>query len=168
MGNPVLVGLAVSSHDVISLATSTFDNVSVTAGSLPAGWTAQDIGSTGMRGSATSSAGTFTVRGAGADIWGTADAFQYAYRSLTGDGSITARVASISGTEAWAKGGVMIRQSLTSGSAIDGRSTATPKGTWRSGARGATPRGASSTPRTRPAGRYRTRCSPRSRAGPTG
>ena len=40
------------------------------------------------------------------------------------------------------------------------RSTATPTGTWRSGARAATPPAASSTPRTRPAGRSRRRCWP--------
>ena len=51
--------------------------------------------------------------GAGADVWGTADAFHYAYRTLDGDGTIVARVASIQNVNAWTKAGVMIRNSLS-------------------------------------------------------
>src|SRR3712207_4595055 len=80
----VLVGLAVTSHDNARLATATFDNVSVTT-ALPPGWHSRDIGSVGLAGSANESGGTFTVKGAGADIWGTADGFHYAYRMVTGD-----------------------------------------------------------------------------------
>ena len=39
-------------------------------GGLPAPWQNQDVGSTGLAGSASFSSGTFSVRGAGADIWG--------------------------------------------------------------------------------------------------
>ena len=111
----VLVGLATSSHTTSFAATGTFDDVSVTAGTtppadpLPSGWSSRDIGAVGKAGSAAESGGTFTVRGAGADVWGTSDAFHYAYRTLSGDGTIVARVASSSGTEAWTKVGVMIR-----------------------------------------------------------
>ena len=60
---------------------------------------------------------TYSLTGAGADIWGTADQFQYAYKMLNGDGSMVARVASVgTGTSEWSKGGVMIRQSLAAGS----------------------------------------------------
>jgi hypothetical protein len=55
--------------------------------------------------------------GQGADIWGTADAFHYAYRSVTGDATIIARVASVQNVNAWAKAGVMIRETLDAGSA---------------------------------------------------
>ena len=108
----ILVGLAVSSHET-ALATGTFDGVSVTtpSGPLPIGWQAQDVGSVGSAGSAIESGGTFTVKGAGADVWGTADAFHYAYRSLTGDGTIVARVAAVNGQQAWTKVGVMVRAS---------------------------------------------------------
>jgi concanavalin A-like lectin/glucanase superfamily protein/Ig-like domain-containing protein len=61
--------------------------------------------------------GVYEVTGNGNDIWGTADAFQYHYTELIGDGSMVARVTSIGeGSNAWAKGGVMIRQSLDAGS----------------------------------------------------
>jgi phosphatidylserine/phosphatidylglycerophosphate/cardiolipin synthase-like enzyme len=89
----------------------------VAASSLPSGWQGQDIGAVGRTGSASASGGTFTLRGAGEDVWGTADAFHYAYRTLAGDGTITARVASASGSEAWTKVGVMIRGSVSAGSA---------------------------------------------------
>ena len=60
--------------------------------------------------------GTFTITGSGTDIWGNADEFHYAYKTLTGPGSIVARVQSVSNTNTWAKAGVMIRQSLEPGS----------------------------------------------------
>ncbi len=114
----VLVGLAVTSHDTTTLATGTFDRVSISSGAgLPSGWSASDVGSVGVAGVATASGGSFTVRGAGADIWGNQDAFAYVWRTLAGDGRITARVASLSGTDDWTKAGVMVRQTLDPGSA---------------------------------------------------
>jgi regulation of enolase protein 1 (concanavalin A-like superfamily) len=82
------------------------------AQSLPPGWTNADIGSVGASGSASGSGTTFTLHGAGADIWGTADGFHYVYQPLTGDGAIVARVASLDHTHDWAKAGVMMRESL--------------------------------------------------------
>jgi len=82
-------------------------------GSLPSPWQSRDIGSVGLAGSAAYSGGTFTVKGSGADIWGTLDEFQYVYQSLNGDGTITARVASVQNTDPWAKAGVMIREGLS-------------------------------------------------------
>jgi hypothetical protein len=85
---------------------------------LPAPWASRDIGAVGATGSATftSSTGTFTVKGAGADVWGTADAFHYVYRPVSGNGSIIARVATVENVNAWTKAGVMIRETLTAGS----------------------------------------------------
>jgi len=80
----------------------------------PAGWTSQDIGNVGTRGSAQYSEDvtTWVVRGSGSDIFGVEDSFQYICRRLQGDGSIIAKVESIGKTDPWAKGGVMIRESL--------------------------------------------------------
>ena len=61
--------------------------------------------------------GTFTMTGSGADITGTADEFHYAYKSLTGPGTIIARVDSVVNTHNWAKAGVMIRETLDPNSA---------------------------------------------------
>ncbi|MHC4520923.1 MAG: DUF1349 domain-containing protein, partial [Planctomycetota bacterium] len=55
--------------------------------------------------------GSILMNGIGNDIWGTGDQFRFAYRTLTGDGSMTARVDAIDGSpDGWVKGGVMIRQ----------------------------------------------------------
>ena len=116
MSGPVLAGLAVTSHDNTTLATAAFDRVSVSeASGLPAGWQNEDIGQVGRAGSASGSDGVFTVRGAGADIWGTTDAFHFVHGTHVGDDDIVARVVSVDNTYRWAKAGVMIRK----GEAID-------------------------------------------------
>jgi len=56
--------------------------------------------------------GTYAMGAGGEDIWDVADEFRYAYKTLSGDGSITARVVSIEDTHEWAKAGVMIRDTL--------------------------------------------------------
>jgi len=61
--------------------------------------------------------GTYTMTGSGADIWGTSDQFHFAFKSLTGAGSIVARVDSVENTNGWAKAGVMIRETLDADSA---------------------------------------------------
>jgi len=112
-----LFGLAVTSHDVTELASGRFDNVSISSGQgLPAGWSSGDVGAVGLSGSSAVAAGTFTLKGAGEDVWGTADALQFAHTTMDGDFDIVARVASVSGTEAWTKVGVMIRSTLQAGS----------------------------------------------------
>jgi len=67
-----------------------------------------------------SPAGTYTMTGSGTDIWGTADEFQYAFKMLTGVGTIQARVLSVDNTDPWAKAGVMIRDTLEPGSKFAG------------------------------------------------
>ncbi len=61
-------------------------------------------------------AGVITMTGAGHDIWDNADDCRYAYKSLTGNGSILVKVESLVNTNAWAKAGVMVRQGLDAGS----------------------------------------------------
>ncbi len=62
--------------------------------------------------------GTIVMNGIGADIWGTADEFRYVHKSLRGDGAMIARVDSLADSDVWAKGGVMIRETLDPGSAF--------------------------------------------------
>jgi hypothetical protein len=88
------------------------NSAAVTIRSLPAPWVNADVGAVGLAGSANYASGTFSVRGSGTDIWGTADAMHFAYQPLSGNGQIVARVASIQNTDAFAKAGVMIRESL--------------------------------------------------------
>ena len=60
--------------------------------------------------------GTYTITATGADIAGTSDQFHYAFKILTGVGSIEAQVLSVGDTDPWAKAGVMIRETLDAGS----------------------------------------------------
>jgi hypothetical protein len=60
--------------------------------------------------------GTYTMTATGADIWDDADEFHYAYKTLTGTGTIVAKVLSVDNTNPWAKAGVMIRETLDAGS----------------------------------------------------
>ena len=69
----------------------------------------QDLGSPSPAGSYSETSGTYTVNGGGTDINGTSDKFQFVYKSLTGDGSIIARVINVEDTDSWAKAGVMFR-----------------------------------------------------------
>jgi hypothetical protein len=76
-----------------------------------------------------SPAGTYTMTASGADIWNNADLrrplsllhyhdeFRYAYMQLSGDYAIAVKVESITNTNAYAKAGVMIRDSLDANSA---------------------------------------------------
>jgi regulation of enolase protein 1 (concanavalin A-like superfamily) len=102
-----LVGFAVTSHADGALAMAKFSNVH--AGALTP-FTSSRINTT--LGSATTDYTNYTLKGAGADIWGTADGLMYVFQILTGDGTITARVRSIQNVHAWSKAGVMIRESL--------------------------------------------------------
>lgn len=90
--------------------------VITTSGSLPTPWQAADVGSVVLTGTSSYSSATFTLEGAGADIWGAADAFHYVYQTLPGDGYIQARIATLENVNIWTKCGVMIRETLGAGS----------------------------------------------------
>jgi len=60
--------------------------------------------------------GGVLMNGIGADIWDSSDQFRFAYKTLAGNGAMIARVESIANSHAWAKGGVMIRQTIEPGS----------------------------------------------------
>ena len=105
---------AVGTLATVKAANATFSGTAQ-VGVVPAPWSNTDIGSTGVTGLGyTQGAAPFTIEGSGSDIWGTADAFHFVYQTLSGDGSITARVASQQNTNGAAKSGVMIRNSLSS------------------------------------------------------
>ena len=125
MTGSVLVGLFDTGHNIGQVSTAAFDGVQVTGvtpppppGPLPSPWLDSDVGSPALAGSGGYTGGVFSVTGAGADIWGTTDQFNYVYQPLSGNGNgtIVARLTSESGTSASAKAGVMIKQSTTSGS----------------------------------------------------
>jgi hypothetical protein len=115
-------GVAVTSHDTTQLNTAHVEGLSL----LPASWTSGDIGSPGLPGGAVEQfddpqtvQDSFTVQGAGADIWGVADAFQFVYQVETSfAATVQARVVSEQPTDPYAKVGVMIRDGLAPGAAF--------------------------------------------------
>jgi outer membrane protein assembly factor BamB len=118
-----VAGMSVNSGSTGTLATDTFDNVTLTPSATPppslcpSGWTCQDIGNpTPMAGSQFVVDPSWTVQAGGSDIWGTYDAFRLLSQPLPGDGTISVRVDSQSNSSSWAKAGVMIRATNDPGS----------------------------------------------------
>jgi len=101
--------------------SGTLASVSATAGAISgaatmsvisAPWISADIDTPALTGTAyDSDGGIFTLSASGSGISGSEDQFHYAYRSLCGDGVITARVATQQDTADGAQAGVMIRAS---------------------------------------------------------
>jgi hypothetical protein len=132
-------GVDFSSHtDLTTNGSATFAGpVGVFAGH-------QDVGTSGdpsVAGSASFNAGTYTVTGSGSDVWDVSDHMQILYQTLSGDGSIIARVASTQGGDrTFGKAGVVFRDSLATGAANafmlqfpnDGGRASWPTFQWRS------------------------------------
>jgi hypothetical protein len=78
-------------------------------GGMPIGWSCGPLGAVGATGSCAYAGGVFTIRGSGADIWGTADELQFAGMFVDGNSSITARVRSVENVNQWTKVGIMLR-----------------------------------------------------------
>jgi PKD repeat protein/regulation of enolase protein 1 (concanavalin A-like superfamily) len=117
MASAVFGGLAVTSHSDGVLSSALFDQVvgiaGVTApsvGPLPVPWASIDIGSIILTGGSSHTGGVFTVSGSGEGIWNTDDAFRFVRRSWTGDVEIVTRLTRMQDTAAWAKAGIMVRQ----------------------------------------------------------
>jgi hypothetical protein len=81
------------------------------AAAIPAPWTSEDVGLVGIAGGAGQTPGTYQVRGSGADIWGTVDAFHLLHRPVKGDVEIVARLVSQEYVHTDAKAGLMLRES---------------------------------------------------------
>ena len=96
-------GLAVTAHNNSTLSTATFGNFTLTAGTsttttttttTPVTFSDLDIGAPGKAGSASSNGGVFTVSGGGADIYGSADQFNFDSASVTGNATLVTQVDS--------------------------------------------------------------------------
>jgi hypothetical protein len=118
LGQTLLAGFGITSHNQGAGSAVNLDSVSVTSGEFPPpgfqcpqGWSCGDIGAATPAGNQTLTSGSWTIQGGGPDIWGTADAFHFVWQSLPGDGSVSTAVTSLSASDPNAKAGVMIRGS---------------------------------------------------------
>jgi len=110
--------------------------------SLPPGWVSRDVGiarqwngdagDVGFAGSISLSGSTYSITASGNDIGGTADSFQYAYRGVSGDCTVIARVAGVQGSDGWTKAGLMVRETLQFDSANALAALTTQNGTYSS------------------------------------
>ncbi len=80
-------------------------------------WADADVGAPGAMGGVSFANNTLTVSGSGADVGESDDQFNFVYQPLTGNGTIVAKVLTQGNTNASAKAGVMIRNSLDPASA---------------------------------------------------
>jgi len=121
LGPSYLVGLAVSSDDGAQLDQATIDDVITGSAAppppppvaCPGPWSCGDVGSPALAGSQSyvPAAASWSIVAGGTDITGTSDQFHFVWRTLAGDGSLSARVATQSNSSSNAKAGVMLRVS---------------------------------------------------------
>jgi RHS repeat-associated protein len=109
---PILVSVAPSMNDSNSVTYV------VTSQPVPAPWLDQDIGEVGLAGSATYASGTFTVNAAGNNGIddGTSDQMHFVYQSFSGDGTLVARVVTLTGNSS-PQAGIVVRETLDVNSA---------------------------------------------------
>jgi len=103
--------------------TITFIAILITVGvvksqQLPANWHQITIGQTQQSGSSTFSNDIFTISGSGSDIWNNSEEYHYAYTNVADSIEIIAKIENIENTHDWAKAGIMIKQNLSTSSAL--------------------------------------------------
>jgi len=107
----LLAGLTVSGQIEGTLATASFDNVSVTPGPTPA-LLGRTVGFTGTQGTDTQSNGVFALTGSADGINGTHDDCYFVSAPVTGDFTFTARVLSRQSSAASPQAGVLVRENI--------------------------------------------------------
>ena len=105
-----------TNFDDVTATTSTPINVLAEA-ALPIPWVQADLNVAGLAGLSSYDAnGMLATCGSGNDIQGAMDSFQFAYRSMQGNGQLTARMRNMDLTGPFGgKAGLMIRESAQPG-----------------------------------------------------
>jgi outer membrane protein assembly factor BamB len=118
----VLAGIAASSGAGGTVGKAGFAQVAVGAPGVPPalppqtspcpdGWSCGAIGNPLLRGGQLVNGSAWTVQGSGVDIWSYSDQFHFNWRTLVGDGSVSAHIISQTSGDPYAKAGVMLRGS---------------------------------------------------------
>jgi TolB protein len=82
------------------------------SGNLGVFTTAGDVGGPALKGSSTFSGGEYKLTGAGANIWAKQDQFQFLWREMPGNFTVTATMKFLGTGADHRKAGIMVRQSL--------------------------------------------------------
>jgi hypothetical protein len=109
-----LYSYAVAASNVAGASADTLES-GASAG-VPGPWMQQDIGAVKVPGFTLFDGRTFTLEGAGTDVGGADDQFQFAYIPMTGDGTIIARFVPQVPSQ-FAKMGLMMRENIAADSA---------------------------------------------------
>lgn len=114
-----MVGLAVSSHAVQAVNTVLFSDVVVERlpmrgvnPNLGVFTNSGDVGGPALPGATEFANGLYRMTGAGANIWDRRDQFQYAWKELSGNFSVTTTMKFLGEGAEHRKAGIMVRQSL--------------------------------------------------------
>lgn len=102
-------------HWLLACLTVLVASPALAQSSLPAPWSAADVGSPSLTGSTTYGNGPFTVNGGGMGISGRNDQFHFLYQQLNGDTMLIARIEGLTAADPESKVGVMFRESLGAG-----------------------------------------------------
>ena len=127
MPNRVLEGLVISSGVNATLGTAAFAGVNlgipgkVPASSDPAtpcpkSWNCGDVGNPVLVGDQSLSQATWTLKGAGKDIWSAADQFHFVWQQLPGNSTVSARLDTQAKTDPLTKAGIMLRTNTSADS----------------------------------------------------
>jgi hypothetical protein len=118
VGNPVLAGLGVSSHNAEAVNTVLFTDVALEQlpppppRSLGVFTNSGDVGGPAIRGATEFANGQYRITGAGANMWAKQDQFQYVWKEMTGNFTASATVKFLGEGNEHRKAGIVIRQSL--------------------------------------------------------
>ena len=71
-----------------------------------------DVGGPAIKGAAVFSNGQYRISGSGANIWAKQDQFQYVWREMTGNFTVSATMRFLGHGAEHRKAGIMVRQSM--------------------------------------------------------
>ncbi|MEM6802865.1 MAG: hypothetical protein AAF696_15755, partial [Bacteroidota bacterium] len=86
------------------------------SGNQPQDWQFGNLGSPAIDGEVCENNNSFDMRASGEDIWNTSDEGYFMHQRASGDIEMQTRITEIGNSHFWAKGGIMIRESLDAGS----------------------------------------------------
>ncbi|MCM8537243.1 MAG: DUF1593 domain-containing protein [Lentisphaeraceae bacterium] len=119
-GDNLAVGWSINSSSIQVIQNEHLSPISTVVDEEPTEPTGdifiEDIGNPSFSTIVAEQDGSYLISASGSDIWGTSDAFGFVHLDAQGDVEVKARIQSLENTNAWAKAGVMIRETLAANS----------------------------------------------------
>jgi TolB protein len=103
---------------MVKLVLFLFLSTSALAQSVGAFTASGDVGAPKIKGITQFSDGQYRITGSGANIWAKQDQFQYVWREMTGNFTVTATMRFLGEGDQHRKAGIMVRQSLDTDAAF--------------------------------------------------